>query len=114
MKRQPAVFWILSSFCSLFFSLWAFISLNEWWVVGINKNLANYHWGIIAGSAWYYVNPKIYSITMLTEGVLMLICLLPAIYFMISYNKTKAYYWFTLCLILLIVMLISAQITHLF
>ncbi|WP_316804169.1 hypothetical protein [Pedobacter nototheniae] len=111
IKRKPHVFWILSIFCSLFFALWAFISLNEWWVVSINKEVANYSWGVVNGNPWYYVNPVIYSRAMLGEGLLMLSCLLPAIYFMVTHNKNKTYYCFTACLALLIVMLISAQIT---
>ncbi|MGB4774973.1 MAG: hypothetical protein WBP45_07375 [Daejeonella sp.] len=95
---------------TLFFALINFMSLSEWWKVGIRKDISAYPWGHIADNPWYYDNPSLYSTVMLSEGLLMLVFLALAVWFIVQKQKTRIAYSLLACTGVFVLMLISAEI----
>lgn len=64
--------WIPILLLIIFYSLFAFMFLSEWWNVAILGEVDKYPWGAINDNAWFYETPNLYANVHLFEGVLLL------------------------------------------
>lgn len=109
-KTRTIIFWTTTTVATLFFGLLTFLSFSEWWTVAIKKDVGVYPWGHINDNPWYYDNADLYAKVMLTEGLLMLIVLSVAVWFLTHRQKSKTLYSFMVCFGLFLLMIINGQI----
>lgn len=93
----------------IFYSLFAFMFLSEWWNVPILGEVDKYPWGAINDNAWFYETPNLYANVHFLEGVLLLFFLIMSIK-NIFQNKAIYKKWLLACFILLLISIISSQI----
>jgi len=104
------LFWILTILATIFFGLIDFMSFDEWRIVKLKKDIGGYPWGPINDNPWYYANPDLYAIVMLTEFILMTILLGSVIRNMIKKDKPKILYSLLACFVFFVIIIINGMI----
>jgi len=104
------LFWTGTILSFAFFGLLTFGMFDEWWTVKIKKDIENYPWGPINENPWYYDNPNLYSIVMLTEGIFFTVALSVLARQLFKRDKTKILYALMFCFGLFGLMYINGQI----
>ena len=95
---------------TLFFGLIGFMSFDEWRIVKLKKDIGDYPWGPVNDNPWYYANPDLYSIVMLTEFIVVTTLIGFVIRYMIKKDKAKILYSLLACLIFFVVMIVNGKI----
>lgn len=104
------IFWIGTIITTIFFSLLTLMSYGEWWKIKIKKQISSYPWGQVNENPWYYDNPNLYSIVMLTEGILCTIALAFLLRQLLRMDKTKILYSLMFCFGIFVLILINGAI----
>jgi len=107
---MKVLFWILTTLAAIFFGLIDFMSFDEWRIVKFKKDIGGYPWGPINDNPWYYANPDLYAIVMLTEFIVMTLFLGFVIMYMIKKDKTKILFSLLACLVFFVIMIINGKI----
>ena len=102
--------WIPTILLILFFTMIAFVSYSEWWNIAIENEVDKYAWGETNENPWFYHTPKLYSYIMLIEGLIMSSFIILGVK-EIRKRKTKFSNWFILCFTLIVLMLISSNVS---
>lgn len=102
--------WLPTIIMILFFTMIAFMSYSEWWNITIENKVDKYAWGETNENPWFYHTPKLYSYVMLVEGLIMSSLIILGVKEMRK-RKTKFSNWFIFCFTLIVLMLISSNIS---
>lgn len=92
MNLRKVLFGTFATITILIASFIAFVSLKEWWTVGVNDQISGYPWGPINDNPWYYNTPELYIKTMLIEFTVLIIGLALTTYFIVKRKKEKTFY----------------------
>lgn len=103
--------WIPTYLLLIFFTFIGIMLINEWWKVGVNKDIDQYPWGIVNENPWYYETSDLYSKVSLIEGSLILFFVVMSVLHILKKNN-KFNYWFLLCIFFFVLMIISSNTTE--
>ena len=90
--------------------IFSYIHLSEWYKVGIQNKIEGYNFSTTANGPYFYKSPRIYSVMLLTFGILFLIPIITAIFALIKKNKFLSLVTFITTVLLLIIATIQQYI----